>query len=121
MLISLPIPDHLAWEIPKESLFAGITRDGKTIVHWSQKEKYYIPLPPGSYTFLFLSGSASEEDAKGVVEIDENCSESDWYKYKSYSHEGDWPLSLAVNSLNSALVAAGCDSKKNYAIIKKEK
>lgn len=87
----------------------------------------YWRLPPGSYTFLCASLSATEEQARGIVDwyADEDYSDYDSYgeiiKFNVYTDyvDGD-QFKTALESLQSLLKSLGLDPSLNYALLKIE-
>lgn len=79
----------------------------------------YIKLPEGSYTFLFASLSATEEQAREVVEecMDVSDSEDAAYLFKNYG-DGNYNYFTALESLQSLLRSLGLDPSRNYAFLK---
>lgn len=81
-------------------------------------------LPPGSWRFLFTTKTATEEDAKKVVES-ERCKEIDKL-YSGVFYKNYVPIKLqywfdnAKESLTSLLRSKGLDLNKNYALIEKQ-
>lgn len=76
------------------------------------------PLPPGAWRFLFTTKTATEEDARKVVEKDNRG-----YKYywddKGFVPRGfNSRYKTALESLHSLLRSKGLDDR-NYALIEK--
>lgn len=96
------------------------------------------PLPPGNYRFLFTTKTATEEDARKVVEtihIEEGPSPGNDFAggwdtgYVDYENRGEFAgyqgdagvFRKAIESLHSLLRSKGLDDKNNFAIIEKLK
>jgi hypothetical protein len=77
--------------------------------------KITIPIPPGTWCFLFTTGTATEEDARTVVER----YGKGWKDYNIYHAHKHIPYGLAIDSLETLLRSKGLDENKNYAIIEK--
>lgn len=83
-------------------------------------------LPPGSYTFLFTTKDATEQQAGEVVDdyvyVHENGHTYDMY-YRNYMDvtqviSKDYSLDESVKSLRTLMIAHGLDVSKNYAVLK---
>lgn len=115
-------------EVPGNSTSLFVDNDGDLIYWFPVSENNFdvawIELPSGStYTFLFTTKQATEEDWKGVVD-------GGWYSingaksigYVDYSRrEGslaDLLCDTATESGLSLQQANGMDVNKNYAVIK---
>jgi hypothetical protein len=87
-----------------------------------------VQLPPGTWEIVCTSKSATEEQAKEIVDS------SQWYfpekhtRYVDYAYPYDrefkqrWSegFGKATESLNSLLTSKGCDLKFNWLILKKQ-
>jgi hypothetical protein len=74
-----------------------------------------LPLPPGDWQIVCMSKKATEEQAKQIVE---EHWQRDNLRYTDYTREFMWH-ETALLSLNSLLTTKGCDTNKNWLIIKK--
>lgn len=75
-----------------------------------------VELPPGEYQIVvFNTGTATEEDARKVVE---QYTLRGNVRFTDYTHEYMW-CDTAKDSLESLLRSKGLDENKNYAIIEK--
>lgn len=98
----------------------------------------FIHFPPGTYRFLFTTTTATEEDARKVVEtihIEEGPSPGNDFAggwdtgYVDYENRGEFAgyqgdagvFRKAIESLHSLLRSKGLDDKNNFAIIEKLK
>lgn len=84
----------------------------------------WIILPPGSWRFLFTTKSATEEDARKVVEPVNNPFLKGGNRYRDYTVPQSNTIAdavcNAVQSLHSLLRSEGLDpNKNNYALIEK--
>lgn len=92
-----------------------------------------IELPPGSYTFLFCSNNANEEQARGIVasqmergavfnpEVGHYQSAGWTTYYRNYEHYPATSICIpntALESLQSLLRSLGLDPSSNFAILK---
>lgn len=73
----------------------------------------YKRLPPGSYTFLFCSLSATEEQAREIVG---SIKMPLILLFKDYEYDEDY--TRALESLQSLLRSLGLDPSLNFAILK---
>lgn len=71
-------------------------------------------LPPGSYTFLFCTSSATEEQAASVVEMVKLRGN---VRYTDYTREYMW-CETAIDSLRSLLRSKGCEGE--CAVVRKK-
>lgn len=77
-----------------------------------------IELPPGDYKIVvFNTKTATEEDARKVVEHDDFIGGYKDYDTDRFHHED--PFIKATDSLDSLLHSKGLDDKNNYALIEK--
>lgn len=67
--------------------------------------------------FLFTTKTATEEDARKVVEHDDFIGGYKDYDTDRFHHED--PFIKATDSLDSLLRSKNCDPNKNYALIEK--
>lgn len=76
-------------------------------------------IPPGTYRFLFTTGTATEEDARKVVKTVLNGFYENYNTFIDMS--GFEGFGTAIESLASLLRSKGLDPKNNYALIEKLK
>lgn len=91
-----------------------------------------VPLPPGSYTFLFCSNNANEEQARGIVasqmergavfnpEVGHYQSAGWTTYYRNYEHYPATSICIpntAIESLQSLIRSLGLDPSGNYAFL----
>lgn len=79
-----------------------------------------VPITPGSYTFLFCSLSATEEQAREILEYILAPFSDDILGYEDYQSIGFLTKDTALESLHSLLRSLGLEPSRNYAIIKIE-
>lgn len=75
-----------------------------------------VKLPPGTYRFLFTTGTATEEDARKVV------GEAPWVNYipqNLLDMDSRCWLGTGIECMHSLLRLKNLDLKNNYAIIEK--
>lgn len=73
------------------------------------------PLPTGTWHFLFATKTATEEQARKVVDR----YGKGWKDYNMHHVHKHIPYELAIDSLETLLRSKGLDDNKNYALIEK--
>jgi len=112
---------HFAIEVPEDATNIEICNYGENdtleyMHHIDGIAAYAMDdLPPGTWRFLFATGTATEEDARTVVER----YGKGWKDYNIYHAHKHIPYGLAIDSLETLLRSKGLDENKNYAIIEK--
>lgn len=81
--------------------------------------KVTIDIPSGSYHFLFTTKTATEEDAKKVVEPQWMAQAGTVPSYPDFTGEWAGFLNQAVKSLQSLIRSKGLNDK-SYALIEKQ-
>lgn len=94
--------------------------DGKYYLNLIDEEGVMLagtkPLPPGSWRFLFTTKTATEEDARKVVERWEDLKDRPYVGYEPGKLTVCWN---ALQSLRSLLRSKKLDDNNNYALIEK--
>lgn len=121
-----------AVEIPEDAYDVEIVGDGLDFIYYripitgtfeKSKGKLIHISTTGSYTLLFLSKEATEDDYKKVVERVSGWMTDIYYDYcangRDYRDIVDAAFCEPVKSFHSLLQSRGLDPSKNYAIIKK--
>jgi hypothetical protein len=99
-------------------------RTGKSRFGGAEEGMKYLtggmPLPPGNWSIICCSKTATEEDAAKVVERD--FFDEDWEDKKGYIHYEDGRLicDSTIDSLRSLLRSKNCDPSLNWLILKLE-
>lgn len=108
-----------AVEIPEDAIYTRVFKDSSG-EYLSGFQEPLIPLPPGSYTLLFLSKEATEDDWKKVCDSDVGGGEIDekiWLEWFNYETD-EYSFDTATESGYSLLRSKGLDPTKQYTIIK---
>jgi len=106
--------------VPKEAtgLESSMQDDGiPALTYWYKDnlDATVICLPPGSWEFVATTDTIKEEQAAGLVA----CYIDNFYE--DYTKKDTWEsFSNAIESLKSAITAAGGDKNTVYAILKKQ-
>lgn len=107
-----------AVEIPGDAINILV---GRYFIYWDTNgSSNELALPPGSYTLLFLSKEATEDDWKTVCDSDVGGGELDektWLEWLNYETD-EYSFDTATESGHRLLRSKGLDPSKNYAIIK---
>ncbi len=116
------LPKIFCWEIP-DDIYKPHIQDGKIGDAWADEEFMpYETLPPGTYSILFASKEAGEEDWKGVVERVSGWENIIYYNYtasgRDYRDTVESAFHRATESGLSLLTSKGLDTNKNYLVIK---
>jgi hypothetical protein len=100
----------------KKNAWDFIVWTGGTLAYWDNGfTRKSVLLPPGSWEFVATTDTIKEEQAAGLVA----CYIDNFYE--DYTKKDTWEsFSNAIESLKSAITAAGGDKDTVYAILKKQ-